>query len=99
MNDLFEKGKITELQFIETFQKYIPNADVHDIRKAWNAVIGEFPVVSVGVFADALAQIPFVFVDQHRFDPSAVLSTRWASLSLATFTNVLKRCIIHTRWA
>jgi putative hydrolase of the HAD superfamily len=24
MNDLFEKGKITELQFIETFQKYIP---------------------------------------------------------------------------
>jgi putative hydrolase of the HAD superfamily len=44
MNDLFEKGKITELQFIETFQKYIPNADVHDIRKAWNAVIGEFPL-------------------------------------------------------
>jgi FMN phosphatase YigB (HAD superfamily) len=44
MNDLFEKGKITELQFIEGFQKFIPNADVHDIRKAWNAVIGEFPL-------------------------------------------------------
>lgn len=44
LNDLFEKGKITELQFIEGFQKFIPNADVHDIRKAWNAVIGEFPL-------------------------------------------------------
>jgi hypothetical protein len=44
MNDLFEKGKITELEFIQGFQKFIPNADVHDIRKAWNAVIGEFPL-------------------------------------------------------
>ena len=44
MNELFEKGKISELQFIETFQKYLPNADVHDIRKAWNSVIGEFPL-------------------------------------------------------
>jgi putative hydrolase of the HAD superfamily len=44
MNDLFEKGKITELQFIECFQKYIPNATIHDIRKAWNKVIGEFPL-------------------------------------------------------
>lgn len=44
MNDLFEKGKITELQFIEGFQKYIPEADILDIRKAWNSVIGEFPL-------------------------------------------------------
>lgn len=44
MNDLFEKGKITELQFIETFQKYIPNATIGDVRKAWNKVIGDFPL-------------------------------------------------------
>jgi FMN phosphatase YigB (HAD superfamily) len=44
MNDLFERGKVTELQFIECFQKYIPNADILDIRKAWNSVIGEFPL-------------------------------------------------------
>ncbi len=44
MNDLFEKGKITEMQFIEGFQKHIPNADIHDIRKAWNSIIGEFPL-------------------------------------------------------
>ncbi len=43
-NDLFEKGKITELQFIETFQKYIPDAGVEDIRKAWNSLIGDFPL-------------------------------------------------------
>jgi FMN phosphatase YigB (HAD superfamily) len=43
-NDLFEKGKITELQFIATFQKYIPDASVEDIRKAWNSLIGDFPL-------------------------------------------------------
>ena len=43
-NDLFEKGKITELQFIETFQKYIPEAGIEDIRKAWNSLIGDFPL-------------------------------------------------------
>ena len=43
-NDLFEKGKITELQFIETFQKYIPNASIEEVRKAWNASIGDFPL-------------------------------------------------------
>lgn len=44
MNDLFERGKITELEFIQGFQKYIPEADLLDIRKAWNSVIGEFPL-------------------------------------------------------
>jgi putative hydrolase of the HAD superfamily len=43
-NDLFEKGKITELQFIETFLKYIPDAHIEEVRKAWNASIGDFPL-------------------------------------------------------
>ncbi len=43
-NDLFEKGKISELEFIESFQKYIPNASIDDIRKAWNKIIGDFPL-------------------------------------------------------
>lgn len=43
-NDLFEKGKISELQFIETFQNYIPNASIEDIRIAWNSLIGDFPL-------------------------------------------------------
>ena len=43
-NDLFEKGKISELEFIETFQKYIPQAEIEDVRKAWNSIIGEFPL-------------------------------------------------------
>lgn len=43
-NDLFEKGKINELQFINSFLKYIPNADIQEITKAWNSVIGDFPL-------------------------------------------------------
>lgn len=42
-NDLFEKGKISEIEFIETFLKYIPNASLNDIRTAWNTIIGDFP--------------------------------------------------------
>ena len=44
LNTKFEKGQISELQFIEGFQKYIPNAGIEDIRSAWNSVIGEFPL-------------------------------------------------------
>lgn len=43
-NDLFEKGQITELQFIESFQKFIPNASLEEIIKAWNSIIGDFPL-------------------------------------------------------
>ncbi len=43
-NKLFEIGKITELQFLESFQKYIPNSDLLEIRAAWNCLIGEFPL-------------------------------------------------------
>lgn len=43
-NDLFERGKINELQFIHTFEKYIPNASIEEITKAWNSIIGDFPL-------------------------------------------------------
>ena len=43
-NDLFEKGKINELEFINCFSKYIPNASLEEITKAWNSVIGDFPL-------------------------------------------------------
>lgn len=44
LNTEFEKGKISEMQFIEGFQKHLPNADIHEIRAAWNSIIGEFPL-------------------------------------------------------
>ncbi len=44
LNLEFEIGKITELQFLEGFQKYIPNADLLEIRAAWNGIIGDFPL-------------------------------------------------------
>ncbi len=43
-NDLFEKGEITEIQFLETFKKYISNVSLEDIRVAWNSIIGDFPL-------------------------------------------------------
>ena len=43
-NDLFEKGQLTELQFLESFHNYIPNASIEEIRTAWNTIIGEFPL-------------------------------------------------------
>lgn len=43
-NDHFEKGQLTELQFLETFTKFIPNASIEQIRDAWNTIIGEFPL-------------------------------------------------------
>jgi glucose-1-phosphatase len=43
-NDQFEKGELTELQFLETFNKFIPNASLEEIRTAWNTIIGEFPL-------------------------------------------------------
>jgi glucose-1-phosphatase len=44
LNSQYEIGKITELQFLEGFQKHLPNADLLQIRAAWNGIIGEFPL-------------------------------------------------------
>lgn len=44
LNLQFEKGKISELQFIQGFQKHLPNATIEEIRYAWNSIIGDFPL-------------------------------------------------------
>jgi putative hydrolase of the HAD superfamily len=44
LNLQFEKGKISELQFIKGFQKHLPNATIEEIRYAWNSIIGDFPL-------------------------------------------------------
>ena len=41
---LFETGKIDESQFLEAVQTHIPNANLIEIRDAWNAIIGDFPL-------------------------------------------------------
>ena len=43
-NDLFEKGELSEIAFLEHFQKFIPNASIEEIRDAWNTIIGDFPL-------------------------------------------------------
>lgn len=44
LNISFEKGKISELQFIEGLQKEMPNASIDEIRNAWNTIILDFPL-------------------------------------------------------
>jgi len=43
-NDLFEKGEISEREFIESFNAFIPNASLDEIKSAWNTILGEFPL-------------------------------------------------------
>jgi putative hydrolase of the HAD superfamily len=44
INRAFEKGEISELEFIEGFQKYLPDATIEDIRIAWNSILLDFPL-------------------------------------------------------
>jgi glucose-1-phosphatase len=44
LNDDFERGKITEDQFLEGFKKNLPNASIDQIKAAWNSLIGDFPL-------------------------------------------------------
>ena len=44
INSQFEKGQISELDFIEGFQKYLPDASIEDVRIAWNTILLDFPL-------------------------------------------------------
>jgi putative hydrolase of the HAD superfamily len=44
LNKKYEIGKIDELEFIQGFQKHLPNADLTEIRAAWNSILGDFPL-------------------------------------------------------
>jgi glucose-1-phosphatase len=44
VNQKFEKGKLTEVQFMIEMKKQMPNASIDDIRAAWNSVLLDFPL-------------------------------------------------------
>ena len=44
LNDLLEKGEINEFEFINSVEKYTKKASLEEIRHAWNAIIGDFPL-------------------------------------------------------
>lgn len=44
LNQEFERGKITEVQFMIGLKKLIPNASIDDLRAAWNSVLIDFPL-------------------------------------------------------
>lgn len=44
LNQQFERGKVTEVQFMIGLKKIIPNASIDDLRAAWNSVLIDFPL-------------------------------------------------------
>lgn len=44
LNFQFEKGEITQEQFLLGIQKHIPNATITEILSAWNAILLDFPL-------------------------------------------------------
>lgn len=44
LNLKFEKGEISELKFIQGYQRHIPDATIEDIRNAWNSILSEHPM-------------------------------------------------------
>lgn len=44
LSDQLEIGKMSEFDFINNVVKYTNNASMDEIRDAWNAVIGDFPL-------------------------------------------------------
>jgi putative hydrolase of the HAD superfamily len=44
LNLQFEKGKISQENFLLGIQKHIPNATIDEILTAWNAVLLDFPL-------------------------------------------------------
>jgi glucose-1-phosphatase len=44
LNKNFERGKVSEVQFMIGLKKLIPNASIDDLRAAWNAVLLDFPL-------------------------------------------------------
>lgn len=57
VNQQFEKGKITEVQFMIEMKKLMPKASIDDIRAAWNSVLIDFP----------LARLEFLQKLSHKY--------------------------------
>ena len=44
LNKKYEIGKIDEMVFMLVFEKHLSNADLSEIRAAWNSILGNFPL-------------------------------------------------------
>lgn len=44
LNFKFEKGKISQEEFLTGIQRYVPNASLEEIKAAWSKVLVDFPL-------------------------------------------------------
>ena len=98
-NEMFERGQIKENQFLETFQKFLSNADIEEIRSAWNAVIGEFPLYRLEFLQLLSTKYRlFLLTNTDQIHISKFEENVGASF-FSDFFNVLKKYIIRLKWA
>ncbi|GAA4274636.1 HAD family phosphatase [Aquimarina gracilis] len=55
VNDLYEMGQISTLEFIDAYQKVLPKASKQDLIQAWNAILLDFPLYRLN-FLENLAK-------------------------------------------
>ena len=67
LNLSFEKGQISEENFLLGIQKHLPNASMDEIISAWNAVLLDFPLYRLE-FLQKLSKKNFQlgYVKTHR---------------------------------
>ena len=65
-NDLYEKGKILEDDFLKSIQKSIPKASILEIKTAWNAIIGDFPLERLEFLQLLSEKVQIIFANQYR---------------------------------
>lgn len=88
MNLEFEKGKISEMEFILGFQNYIPNASIHQIREAWNAILLDFPLYRLEFLQMLSQKYRLFFIEQYRFYSHRTVPTQSRNFILQRFLSM-----------
>ena len=88
LNLSFEKGKISELQFLEGFQEKMPKASIEEIRNAWNTVLMDFPLYRLE-FLQMLSQKYRLFLLSNT---DAIHIDRFQNVAGTTFYREFYEC-------
>jgi len=88
LNTEFEKGLLTELQFLTSIQQFTPKTSLEEIKSAWNTIIGDFPLYRLE-FLEMLANRYRLFLITNT---DAIHIEKFENNVGATFSNEFYRC-------
>ena len=63
LNTQFEKGLISEENFLLGIQKQIPSASTNEISNAWNAILLDFPLYRLEFLQKLSKKISFISIE------------------------------------